>query len=195
MPAVDIRSSTLETRTLQVEGKVDRSFQILAALFQIVEVLQGEEAPFAIVVSRVVGEEFRVCIRSTVFVGRGLSFGKGREIHSVGFAGCRRVRSCECVDQVGVLSVRIGCLLKEPAVVSVGIVTFITVAENANIGRGVSRGHPFHQTALRSTDVLCEVERARTILQRRSFQCPKRHRVVFQRGMHAPVASHVEKLA
>ena len=53
IPFVDIRSSTLETRALQLEGKVKRTIQIFAILFlKVVEVLQGEDAPFVKVVIR-----------------------------------------------------------------------------------------------------------------------------------------------
>ena len=43
-----------------------------------------------------------------------------------------------------------------------------------------------------------EVERARyafIILKILSFSCPKWHRVVFQRDMRTPVASHVKKFS
>ena len=96
------------------------------------------------------------------------------------------------VDVVGVLSVV--CFLKEPTIVTF-VVACITVAEYANVGRLVaSRIHPFQYFALRGGDVMCEVERGR-FAHRGSVACPKRHRVVLQGGMRAPVASHVEKLA
>ena len=53
LPVADVLSSTFETRALQLEGKVKRTIQIFAILFlKVVEVLQGEDAPFVKVVIR-----------------------------------------------------------------------------------------------------------------------------------------------
>lgn len=53
LPVVDVRSSTLEAWTLQLVRKVKRTIQIIAILFlKAVEVLQGEDASFVIVVRR-----------------------------------------------------------------------------------------------------------------------------------------------